>query len=184
LYDVIGIQSHMHGGTWTSERLWDVCQRFARFGAPLHFTELTILSGERGRQSARRVRDWATNDEREQWQETEVARVYTMLFSHPAVEAITWWDFSDRRAWQGAPAGLVRKDMSPKPAYQRLMQLVRRQWWTRTAGRTDAAGEFPFRGFLGQYRITVTGSPGERQRKSLVLNKGQTAQLVFRLDES
>ena len=45
LYDVIGIQSHMHGGTWTNGKIQEVCERFARFGVPLHFTETTILSG-------------------------------------------------------------------------------------------------------------------------------------------
>ena len=48
-----------------------------------------------------------------------------MIFSHPAVEAITWWDFSDRGAWQRAPAGFLRDDLSPKPAYERLQQPVK-----------------------------------------------------------
>ena len=45
LYDVIGIQSHMHGGTWAG-RTWEVCERFAQFGMPLHFTETTIVSAQ------------------------------------------------------------------------------------------------------------------------------------------
>ena len=45
LYDVIGIQSHMHGGYWGAARTWEVCERFARFGKPLHFTETTVVSG-------------------------------------------------------------------------------------------------------------------------------------------
>ncbi len=46
MYDVIGLQSHMHGGARTSKSLWQTCERFARFDVPLHFTEMTILSGE------------------------------------------------------------------------------------------------------------------------------------------
>jgi hypothetical protein len=79
-----------------------------------------------------------------------------MLFSHPAVEAITWWDFSDRRAWQGAPAGWLREDMSPKPVYDRLMGLVKGSWWTSEDRKTDAQGQARFRGFLGQYDVAVT----------------------------
>jgi hypothetical protein len=30
--DVIGIQSHMHGGYWGAAKAWEVCERFARFG--------------------------------------------------------------------------------------------------------------------------------------------------------
>jgi endo-1,4-beta-xylanase len=45
-FDVIGIQSHMHGGEWPLEKAWESCETYARFGKPLHFTELTVLSGE------------------------------------------------------------------------------------------------------------------------------------------
>ncbi len=45
LYDTIGIQSHMHGGPWPHSRTWSVCERFAKFGVPLHFTETTVVSG-------------------------------------------------------------------------------------------------------------------------------------------
>ena len=75
-----------------------------------------------------------------------------MLFSHPAVEAITWWDFADLGSWQGAPAGLVRKDMTPKPAYEALTRLIKGKWWTGEAKlTTDAAGKVRFRGYLGAY---------------------------------
>ena len=43
--DVIGIQAHMHQGYWGVDQLWSVCERFAKFQLPLHFTEVTILSG-------------------------------------------------------------------------------------------------------------------------------------------
>ena len=155
IYDVIGIQSHMHGGTWNNGKIWEVCQRFARFGVPLHFTEATILSGQAEWRGERTRGPWPSTPEREQWQADEVERFYTMLFSHPAVEAITWWDFSDRNAWQGAPAGFLRADMTAKPAYDRLLGLVKGQWWTRASGHSDADGRYDFRGFLGQYQVTV-----------------------------
>lgn len=83
-----------------------------------------------------------------------MVRFYTVLFSHPAVEAITWWDFSDQGAWQGAPAGFVREDMSPKPAYQALLKLIKDKWWTRTEVEIGSQGEARFRGFYGDYRAT------------------------------
>lgn len=163
LYDTIGIQSHMHGGTWTNRQIWDVCDRFARFGVPLHFTETTILSGEKGYE---RKGPWPSTPEGEAWQAKEAVRLYTMLFSHPAVEAITWWDFSDYHAWQGAPAGFLRADMSPKPAYEELKKLIKGKWWTKTSVETDASGKAAFRGFLGSYRVTIN-LPG---RKPVELN--------------
>jgi hypothetical protein len=72
------------------------------------------------------------------------------------VQAITWWDFQDA-GWMGAPGGLLRADLTPKPAYDRLLDLVKRQWWTRVELATDAQGAASFRGFLGRYRVTVEG---------------------------
>jgi GH35 family endo-1,4-beta-xylanase len=154
LYDVIGIQSHMHGGSWPNEKIWEVCERFSRFDVPLHFTETTIVSGElAGRRSP--GQKWVSTREGEAYQSEEVVRFYTMLFSHPAVEAITWWDFSDYHAWQAAPAGFLRADMSPKPVYEALMAKIKGEWWTRATEQTDAEGHIAFRGFLGDYQVTV-----------------------------
>ena len=149
IYDAIGIQSHLHGGAWEPRRTWEICDRFARFGVPLHFTETTIVSGRR----EDRRRWGSTLAELEEIQAREIVRFYTTLFSHPAVEAITWWDFADRRAWQGAPAGLLRKDLSAKPAYDRLLDLVRGRWWTDDTARTGKEGEIRLRAFYGSYEI-------------------------------
>ncbi|MGB2820519.1 MAG: endo-1,4-beta-xylanase, partial [Phycisphaerae bacterium] len=161
--DVVGIQSHMHGGYRGAAWAWNTCERFARFGKPLHFTETTIISGEMKAQirwHGPAYQDWPTTPEGEKRQAEQVAELYTVLFSHPAVEAVTWWDFSDN-AWLGAPAGLVRKDMSPKPAYDRLMKLVKGEWWTAERQlKTDSAGQVAFRGFLGDYEVRAAGAVG------------------------
>jgi len=156
--DVIGIQSHMHRRFWGVRRAWDVCQRFAKLGKPLHFTELTILSGKLKTDDDwnRQRSGWDSTPEGEKRQAEQVEALYRVLFSHPAVEAVTWWDFSDLGAWQGAPAGLVRRDMSPKPAYDALMRLVKKDWWTGELKlTTDGAGKVRFRGFLGTYSLSA-----------------------------
>lgn len=158
LPDAIGIQSHMHQETWPLARVWQVCESFSRFGKPLHFTETTVISGP-GRQFDYRgpaLADWLTTVDGETRQADYVAKFYTVLFSHPAVRAITWWDLSDMKAWLGAPAGLLRRDMTPKPAYDRLLSLIRQKWWTKAEGKTDARGRYQTRAFLGSYRIQVT----------------------------
>ncbi len=165
--DAIGIQSHMHGGYWGAEKAWEVCERFARFKKPLHFTELTILSGEAVGEidwENRRRTQWATSREQEERQARQAAEFYTVLFSHPAVEAITWWDLSDSASWMGAPAGLIRKDMSPKPAYLALHELIRREWWTGPLTlKADRSGEVRFQGFLGDYLVESGDAQGEVQ---------------------
>jgi len=161
--DAVGIQSHMHGGYRGAAWAWDVCERFAKFGKPLHFTELTITSGE-PRKNIKwegRYTDWPTTPEGEARQAREVAEFYRVLFSHPAVEAVTWWDFSDLQAWLGAPSGLVRRDMTPKPAYEALMRMVKKDWWTSPVeATTDAAGRVRFHGFLGDYAAEAAGGEG------------------------
>lgn len=162
--DVIGIQSHMHAGYWGREKTWDVLTRFARFNKPLHFTELTILSGEikkNQRWNGPPYTDWHTTPEGEARQAEQVAEFYTILFSHPAVEAITWWDFSDHGSWLGAPAGLLRNDMSPKPAYAALHDLIKNQWWTKEQSlTTDANGQLTLHASLGEYSFTTPTTAG------------------------
>jgi GH35 family endo-1,4-beta-xylanase len=157
LYDVIGIQCHQHRQAWSAVETWRICERFAKAGKPLHFTETTILSGEPGWELRKEnpQLDSASTAEGERRQEKEVVRFYTVLFSHPAVQAITWWDLSDQGAWQGAPAGLLRADMTPKPAYEALMGLVKGRWWTRTEARVSRRGGTQFHGFFGDYRVTA-----------------------------
>ncbi len=157
LYDVIGIQCHQHRRVWTAAETWQICERFARAGRPLHFTEATILSGEPGWELTKEnpQLDWTSTAEGEQRQEKDVVQFYTVLFSHPAVQAITWWDLSDQGAWQGAPAGLLRADMTPKPAYEALTKLIKGKWWTRTDARVSRQGRAQFHGFFGEYKLTA-----------------------------
>ncbi len=155
LYDVIGIQSHMHGGSWSPQRTWDVCESFAKFGKPLHFTETTVVSGPRSDNG------WLTTPDGEKRQAEQVTEFYTVLFSHPAVEAVTWWDFTDQGAWQRAPAGFLRADLTAKPAYEQLKALIKGKWWTQTDATIAAAGKIRFRGFFGQYEIIARTAAGK-----------------------
>ncbi len=171
LPDAIGIQSHMHSGNWPMEKVWAVCEAFSRFGKPLHFTETTVLSGPHRDgidYAGPPATDWNTTPEGEAAQAVYVTQLYTVLFSHPDVQAITWWDLSDRDAWLGAPAGLVRRDMAPKPAYTALMSLLHGKWWTQASGRTDAKGRFACRVFYGDYILTVTDREGHTGTQTVV----------------
>jgi GH35 family endo-1,4-beta-xylanase len=181
MYDVIGIQSHQHGGTWTNRKIFETCDRYAGFGVPLHFTETTILSGTRGWQLRDRGQQWDSTPDGEAEQAREVERFYTMLYSHPAVEAITWWDFSDNGAWQGAPAGFLRKDMSLKPAYEVLRKLIKDKWWTKTSVKTDDRGQAMFRGSLGDYQLTIRTPDGRTQTQDMTLKSGEENRFTLQL---
>jgi len=169
LFDAIGIQSHMHGGVWSPQRTWQVCERFAQLGLPLHFTETTIISGQRLGQE----KFSQTEPEGEERQAEATVRFYTVLFSHPAVQAITWWDFSDDGAWMGAPAGWLRKDMSPKPVYERMLGLIKGEWWTNVNGRTNNEGIWQGRVFYGDYELMVRTPDGRVSKQKLSIRRGK-----------
>lgn len=149
MYDVIGIQSHMHGGYWGAKKAWDVCEKYSQFEVPLHFTETTVVSGPKSDNG------WETTAEGEKTQERDTVEFYTVLFSHPSVEAITWWDFTDQGAWQRAPAGFLRKDMTPKPMYHALKGLIKGKWWTVEESKVAEKGRVKVRGFYGQYKVSA-----------------------------
>jgi len=169
--DVIGIQSHMHQGYWGVEKTLKVLENFSRFNLPIHFTETTLVSGhlmppEIVDLNDYQVEEWATTPEGEERQVRETIQHYQTLFAHPLVEGITWWDSSDG-GWLNAPAGLIRKDGSTKPAYNELMKLIKGEWWiSPTTFMTDDNGEIHFSGCLGEYNLTY-----KRQQKMFTIMK-------------
>ena len=53
--------------------------------------------------------------------------------------------------------GLLRFDMSPKPAYFKLKELLQEKWHTEAKTVTDADGCTAFRGFYGKYDVEING---------------------------
>ncbi len=157
--DALGLQSHMHQGWWGEEKTARVLERFSRYGLPLHFTETTLVSGdlmppEIVDLNDYQVDEWPSTPEGEQRQAEQLVRHYELLAEHPAVQSVTYWGLGDQGAWLGAPAGLVRADGTPKPAYTALRDLVRGQWWHEPrVVRTDAAGRVAVEGWLGDYEV-------------------------------
>ncbi|UOY02579.1 endo-1,4-beta-xylanase [Blastococcus sp. PRF04-17] len=165
--DAIGLQSHMHQGYWGEERTQEVLERFARYGLPLHWTETTLLSGdlmppEIVDLNDYQVAEWPSTPAGEERQADDIVRHYRTLLAHPSVEAITYWGITDRGSWLGAPAGLVRADGTPKPAYEALRGLVKGEWWLApTRLRTDSEGKVPVRGWAGDYTVSAGDSSAQ-----------------------
>ena len=179
--DAIGLQTHMHQGFRGEDELHGILERFARFGLPLQLTETTLVSGELMPAHIVDLNDyqvdhWPSIPEGEARQADELERHYRLAFSHPAVESLTYWGLTDDGAWLGAPAGLVRLDGTPKPAYDMLRALVRDQWWTApTTLRTDRDGVLQLEGFAGEYRIGLATQPA--RSATVTLDRGGTARL-------
>lgn len=176
-FNAIGIQSHMHNGAWSTDKIRDVCKRFGAFGLPLHFTEITILSGEHG---WHRPPPWKSTPEGEQRQAEELTRLYLELLAQPQVQAIIWWDLSDKGAWMGAPAGLLRADMTPKPAFHALKGIRQRLLGEPRELTSDAAGRCAVRLPHGYFQVTYQIGEHESEKGIGVISAG-TDPAVFEL---
>lgn len=153
--DGIGIQAHEpRTERFPLDRVERILDDYAQLGLPLHITEFTPTSGGQPITGSWKSGQW---DEAEQAEYVE--RFYTVVFSHPAVVSINFWDLCESRAWLEG-GGLLRKDLSPKPAYDALLRLVRREWWTDLSDTTDTHGHCAFNGFFGTYHVTAKWSSG------------------------
>ena len=122
--------------------------QYATLGKSLHITEFTPCSGGQpmigGGQGV-----W---DEAAQADYAE--KFYRVCFAHPAVAAITWWDLCDTGAWLSG-GGMLHADLSPKPVYTALHHLIHEEWHTSLTATVDRKGAVRWRGFYGNYRVTV-----------------------------
>ncbi len=168
----IGLQSHQHQGVWSLEKTEEILSRFEHFGLPIHFTENTIVAGPLVAPEITDLQDAHYDDdaatpELEQKQADDLEKMYRNLFeNHPLVTAITNWDFGDG-AWLNAPSGVIRKDGSLKPSYNRLHHLIKEEWHTELDTTTDADGYITIEGYKGKYEISAGN-----KKAAFVLSKG------------
>ena len=163
--DYIGMQSHMQRDLWPEEETLRVIERVASFGFPIHFPECSVCSGtpigELVYDSNGTVNRFLENEELLYWQAGFASDFYTLVFSEPAVEALSWFDFTDHR-WLGAPGGVIDDNMQPKPVYHALYNLIHKQWHTDADLDTSSDGCAGTRLFFGDYELNITLPDGTK----------------------
>ena len=165
--NTIGIQSHQHQGYWGDEKLYEVLDRYSKFGLPIHFTENTFTSGHLMPEEIvdlndYQITDWPSLPEYEERQLRDTENMARILFASPKVEAFTIWNLQDRGAWLHAPAGWLRADGSEKPVYTRMKEIITQEWMTKNLKLvTDENGEAELSGFRGDYAIEAEGKTFE-----------------------
>lgn len=165
--DEIGIQYHIFARTEEmAQDLWrdgylnmknmtEVLDLYNEFGLPIHISEITVPGSGR-------------DPEKEEVQAEIVETLYRTWFATEHMKSIVWWNLVDGYAAY-APigsdegenrfgGGLVRFDMTKKPAYEVLDRLINHEWHTEFC--EDVTGDFAFRGFYGDYEITVEDERG------------------------
>jgi endo-1,4-beta-xylanase len=106
-------------------------EKYAKLGKPILITEMGCSSAPGIDPNAQRKKATAgwhgpwTEEMQADW----VEGIYTLAYSKPYCQGVGWWDMADAVSFWPY-GGLCRGDMSPKPAYLRLMALEKK-WGLR-----------------------------------------------------
>ena len=172
--------------TLNPEKLYRHMDLYSNFGKPLQVTEVTVPAYS-----------WESEDE--EIQAEIIEKLYSIWFSHPNVEQIIYWNLVDGYAhlWDPDPekikasqgdmtlgenyyhGGLLRFDMSPKPAYYKIKELLQEIWHTEEELVTDKDGRVEFRGFYGEYDLVITANGKTVTRKIQLSSKADNARSVI-----
>lgn len=176
--DGIGMQYHMFYRRedeaekilplYDPKRLFAVMDFYDKhFHLPLQVTEVTIPA-------------YSNSAEDEELQAKVIENLYSIWFSHPAMEAVIYWNLVDGYAYRAEPGdmsagenyfygGLMRFDFTKKPAYDMIDELFNHRWHTEGSVRTGADGKADFRGFKGDYEIVLEKN-GQRVKHTCTVN--------------
>lgn len=141
--DGIGVQGHYSSDTIVDPIvLKSRLDRLAQFDLPIWVSEY----------------DSTKSDVQQRADDLEA--LYRVAFSHPSVEGIMMWGFWAGDHWRGSEAAIVDQNWTINTAGRRYQQLMG-EWTTSTSGQTDSNGIFEFRGFHGNYDISIS-VPGQQ----------------------
>ena len=156
----IGLQGHFSFKLTPPEELYGRLEDFGALNLPLSITEFDV------------------NIPDEKLQADYLRDFLTVAFSSNYVSKFLMWGFWEGQHWLPQTA-LYRRDWSLKPNGKAFKDLLFKTWWTNISGSSDASGQYKARGFLGEYKLTVTAN-GKTTVKSLKLEKGM-AEVVITL---
>lgn len=156
----LGIQYHMfgpvedHATNPVSHRYFDpyyhfkVLDQYCMLNIPLHMTETSFSTYPQ-----------LPRKKAEKLQADILHHFYRLWFSIPNMSSIVLWNFADNTAFGSEnrfQAGILDKDLNPKPAYEELDRLIHEEWHTETTVETDERGIADWNGFYGHYDMEIT----------------------------
>lgn len=177
--DIIGLQYHNFNTTdnmhtlaekhYNPMHLYKVMDTYATLGRPLSVSEITVPGYD------------------EELQAQVITNLYSIWFSHPAMESIIYWNLGDNcaitnenRAGWGEDvyqSGFFRNDFTNKPVFDALDELINKKW--RTDLELDAAGDnVYFKAFYGDYEVTAVHE-GKKVTRKLHLSKNGYDEFYF-----
>ena len=146
-------------------RIYRGLEIMSSLGLPLEIGEVTIPTFGEG-------------DDYEALQAEMLRLWYSIWFSHPSVDTITYWNtpdgyahsFHDNWVENRCRGGLFHHDLTPKKSVQMLKRLFSEEWHTEGIFQTDEGGEVTLRGFFGDYAVEAVAG-GHTVSDTLTLTK-------------
>jgi len=193
-FDAVGVQ--FRPGYFTIEpccrqqnrvpQLTEVSQKFDRYvalGKRVHITEFQLPSRQLPEMYRYGQLDW-----NETVQAAYVEGFYTLIFSKPTADSITWWFISSAMPTfdeniGSRPFERSSKSLIPKASYYTLKNLITNRWRARGSGFTDTDGTMKFRGFGGAYVLTLTHN-GLTKRVNIRVEDGVFASYRIAFDRN
>jgi len=127
----------------------------AELKLPIEVTEVTFPT-------------FGETEEDEELQAEILKNLYTIWFSHPAIDAVIYWNQIEGYCYDSGPesnwnenrcrGGLFHHDLTPKKSALMLKKLTKEVWHTKETLTTDENGYIEFRGFYGEYEFNIDGA--------------------------
>lgn len=184
-FDIVGLEmyynAYMTEGGQPHPRLTFAAQaelidKYSALGKKIVITELSVPSISPGNMVGYWDQPWS-----QELQAEYLKTAYTLFFSKPQVEGVTWWSATESVGTFILNGALLDKQDNPKKSYYALKQLIR-SWTTSGTGVTDADGQVRFRGFGGVYKMTVTDpKTGKIQKQEFKVEEQKTNSFTITL---
>lgn len=155
----LGNQAHFHESNLPSpEHLLAITDRYEQIVPTQSITEFDIVTTEDEGLAADYTRD-----------------VLIACFSHPAYSSFLFWGFWEGNHWKPEAASW-NKDWSIRARGEVLEEWLGRRWRTNLLLKTDAEGRVAWRGFPGDYEVTVQAADGPSSTRVSLLKQTANAQ--------
>jgi hypothetical protein len=175
--DFVSLHGRQPWGAWADPKvIYEVLDAFAKEGVRIHVTAAEAPA-EGWIEGASRQGAWDPK------LQAEYCRLlYTVCFSHPAVEAINYAELGPATRFPGG--GLLGPDGQPRPAFETIRDLVSQRWKTTASGVVPLDGMIRFRGFYGDYEVEATLPSGQKVRGAFSILPGAPNAFRFQMDPS
>jgi endo-1,4-beta-xylanase len=173
--------------------VYTIIDAWAKHGVKVHATELTMDPDYSFASDVKQADMWTPELVADYFE-----KYYTVLFSHPEVAAINYWDLGPSMVRGTTRSGGIRGGIitgraglldptnndEPRPVYHRLKELITQRWMTKFTTGLKPDGAVAFRGFHGDYEVVVTLPGGKTLRGKFSVKPGEGNAYQLKLSEA